>query len=609
VFALGCVFISLNAAWRDRVIRPGPLAQQHAQLLERDGGTANCRACHAAASQSVAGWATSLVVSNSDQPTQSQLCMNCHAKTIASERALAAHNLPVRELEYIGRGAGDWGLGAEKQVACAACHREHHGAAFNLAAMDNAACQSCHQQKYESFASDHPDFGTWPYTRRTRIAFNHASHSGKHFAEKKQAFDCRVCHVTDSSGRVEQLASYDSACASCHDEKIATSLGRGVPMLSLPTLDMAAIKKAGFDTVPWPQRATGDFDGRLPPAMKLLLAADPAAKSAMESLGPGFEFQDVDSDDAVQVAACAVLAKSIRSLFADLGQRGPAAVRERLTPLAANEMREPDVAALVAGLSADTIRGTAAWLPGLDVGKDTWPLVGLNAKKSSDPFLSYDPAGVWSRDDATYLIRYLPAGHADPVLTAWLQLVAASPELQKQPVAAAVFKELSKPTAAGLCASCHSVEQGAGGAIVVNWKGLDRTAEPRGFTKFSHGPHLVLPQLSDCTSCHAIDEAASVAPYADLSPHHFVSEFKPMAKQACAACHRKTAAGDSCQSCHNYHVERVEGWRLATPGAGGDRTASGRLRISDFPPRRVNSLRIGEGGSESAIRNPQSEIR
>jgi hypothetical protein len=148
------------------------------------------------------------------------------------------------------------------------------------------------------------------------------------------------------------------------------------------------------------------------------------------------------------------------------------------------------------------------------------------------------------------------------VLTAWLQVLASTPPLETQPIAAAMFKELSKPTAPGLCASCHSVEQAGGGALVVNWRAYDRTSEPRGFTKFSHGPHLVLPQLGDCTSCHAIDDGATVSPYADLSPQHFVSEFKPMAKQHCAECHTKAAAGDRCQSCHNYHVEEVERWRL-----------------------------------------------
>jgi hypothetical protein len=63
------------------------------------------------------------------------------------------------------------------------CHREHQGAEFDLTAMNDSGCQTCHQQRYESFAADHPDFGAWPYERRTRIAFNHSSHQAKHFPE------------------------------------------------------------------------------------------------------------------------------------------------------------------------------------------------------------------------------------------------------------------------------------------------------------------------------------------------------------------------------------------------------------------------------------------
>ena len=96
--------------------------------------------------------------------------------------------------------------------------------------------------------------------------------------------------MEDSTGHVQLLASYETACASCHDEKIATSVAQGVPMLALPTLDVDALKAAGHDIGPWPEAATGDFDGRLPPMMKLLLAADPAAAEAMTTLGADFEF-------------------------------------------------------------------------------------------------------------------------------------------------------------------------------------------------------------------------------------------------------------------------------------------------------------------------------
>ena len=82
-------------------------------------------------------------------------------------------------------------------------------------------------------------------------------------------------------------------------------MARGVPMFALPTLDVDALREAGHDIGPWPEEATGDFDGRLPPVMKLLLAGDPAAAEAMATLGADFDFFDVDPDDPEQLAACA----------------------------------------------------------------------------------------------------------------------------------------------------------------------------------------------------------------------------------------------------------------------------------------------------------------
>jgi hypothetical protein len=524
--------------------------------------------------------------------------MNCHSKTIPVSQALAGHNLPPNVLLQISRSAKLWKgeapaepsataptaqqelrpPGSGRELACAACHREHHGAQADLTAIDNAACQTCHQQRYASFATDHPGFGAWPYERRTRIIFNHATHGEKHFAEKKQAFDCRKCHVADESGRVERLANFDVSCAGCHDEKIATSIARGVPMLALPTLDIAAIKKAGRDVGDWPAAATGDFDGRLPPMMKLLLAGDPKAAQAMIRLGPNFEFQDIDPDDTEQVAASADIAVGIQSLLAELSLRGSVAVGQRLSAALGRELSKSELTALTANLSNDTLAAAGGWLVSsaspavLAVPTTIAPLA-----KIDQP---YGPAGDWSRDDATFTIRYRPAVHADPVLGSWLELLARTPHLDSQPIAVAMFKELTKTTAPGLCASCHSVEQSAASTLAINWRAYDRTTESRGFTKFTHGPHLVLPQLANCTSCHAVDSAANVtASYADMNPRHFVSDFKPMTKTQCAECHTKTAAGDRCQACHNYHVETPEPWRLESPTHESDDRISRRLRL------------------------------
>jgi hypothetical protein len=621
LLAVGGLFIVLSADWRDAAISPGPLARVHGQILgdapspdpsltERE----NCAACHAAAERGAFGWAASLVVGHGGRPDQSQRCMECHDDTIAAEFALAAHNLPPEALRqisashiadpsWVGRKthskemrsklqvdsvetrpgwSGYLSGGMPEAIACAACHGEHQGAEFDLTAMNDAACQSCHRQQYESFATNHPEFGPWPYERRTRIAFDHASHQAKHFAEKKQGFDCRSCHMEDATGRVQLTASYEAACASCHDKKIATSVARGVPMFALPTLDAEALRAAGHDIGAWPEAATGDFDGRLPPAMKLLLAADPAAAQAMATLGEDFEFLDVDPDDPAHLAASGVIAAAIGQLMQDLTHHGREAMRERLQASLGRDVSDAEVR-LIAGADFEERLQEAQrnWFAeGTSAAGEEAAAVGLGGfeppygtTQSAWP-RAFDPAGKWRFDAARLEIAYQPSAHADPVLASWVELLAATPNITEQPLALAMFQELAKPTAAGLCISCHSVEQ-TGERLTINWRAHDRASEPRGLTKFSHGPHVVLPQLSDCTSCHVIDGGRNTASsYEGWNPQAFASEFVPIGKQQCAACHTAKAAGDACQSCHNYHVEAMEEWR---EGLISDRG----LRIAD----------------------------
>jgi hypothetical protein len=569
---VGIAIICLSANWRDKAIAPGPLARQHAQLMERTGAAANCAACHAAAEQNVAGWMASLVIDHGDRPSQSQLCMKCHAKTISAELALAAHNVPADLLQRIsGDGVRLAAATVEdRSVACSACHREHHGTQVNLTAIDNVACQSCHRQRFESFATDHPDFGIWPYERRTRIAFDHASHRDKHFAEKKKSFNCSTCHTEDATGKVQLTASYEATCAACHDEKISTSVARGVPILALPTMDVAALRAAGFEVGAWPKAATGDFDGRLPPVMKLLLAADPVAAAAMAKLGPDFDFQDVNPKERGQLEACAALAAASRKLSEELAASVDTTIRTRLQSVLGRTIADTEVRMLVGGLSADTLRTAVdGWFAGTKTAA-----TGSNANQA--PFVSkverrptvFAPVGTWFLDDGSLSLRYRPSAHADPVLADWLAVLAATPDLNQRPVPAAMFKELSKANSPGLCASCHSVERNTQNQLAINWRAYDRTAELRGFTKFSHGPHLLLPQLADCTHCHAIDgKASSATAYAGLDPERFVGDFAPISKRQCTECHTAKAAGNACQQCHNYHVERVRDRRFSAAAA------------------------------------------
>lgn len=568
----------LSANWRDGFISPGPLARQHAQLLEQSGTAPQCAACHSAATGGVATWTKTTLLGHGDGPNQSQLCMNCHEQSIDPQLALAAHNLPPADLQQLTKKVSGTFSSAPRELTCAVCHREHHGADFNLAKMNNGSCQACHVQRYESFAGDHPDFGNWPYERRTRIAFDHASHQTKHFTEKNEAFDCQICHVPDATQSAQLLAGYEQSCAKCHDEKIATSLTQGVPMLVLPILDVETLRTAGFNIGSWPEGVTGDFDGRLPPPMKLLLAADPATMKAMTTLGPDFEFIDVDPDDSEQLQAVSDLAIGIRKLLAELSQSGPQAVRARLQKSLGREIGDTQLDALTAGLSVDTLRpAVTAWFPDAEAGKNPWPAPQDTGQDESATERSFAPAGSWTRNDATFSINYNFTGHADPVLAEWLALLVDSPGIHERPWASALLQEMSKPTAPGLCASCHSIEQRGPDDLVVNWRAFDPQDSPRTFTRFSHAPHLTLPTLADCTACHAVDTAANTsASYTDLDPHRFVSDFRPMSKRECATCHTAAAAGDSCQSCHRYHVERTEVEQLDLPASL--RTSSAILR-------------------------------
>jgi hypothetical protein len=373
--------------------------------------------------------------------------------------------------------------------------------------------------------------------------------------------------VEDGTHSVQLLTNYDCACAACHDEKIRTSVGQGIAMLTLPTLDVGAYRKAGLEVGSWPAGATGDFDGRLPPIMKLLLAGDAHTAAALTKLGANFEFADLDTGNVDQLRASAALVDGIRQLLVDLSQNGPEAARVRLQSALARDLTSAELQLLVAGLSIDTVRDAArAWFPNADVGAKGWqsmPSASETEPRTPNPGRPFAQAGAWSRDDATFAVRYLPSDHADPVLGGWLNLIGNTPTTDTQPLVAGAAKELMKPTAPGQCISCHSVDQTTADSLLVNWRPADLTAGSHTFTKFSHGPHLSLPQLADCTSCHALDsQASTAASYADYDPHHFASDFQPLSKQQCATCHTTAAAGDSCQSCHRYHVDRVEEWRI-----------------------------------------------
>ncbi|MEM9185612.1 MAG: hypothetical protein AAGB00_03865 [Planctomycetota bacterium] len=559
LFSLGLLLFLLGSPWRNDVLAPGGLTQAHARLLSPAKDPNRCAACHPGGVDAVLGVAPA----DKLHTTQSQLCVACHESLIDPQLALAAHGLPEAELRRRGDAALQQvaaiglpdGVGNDQGVACAVCHQEHHGPGHSLTAITNQRCQACHAERYDSFAGDHPDFGNWPYQRRTRINFDHNTHASKHYAAAGEAFDCAGCHQ-DAPGRdTKLLVGYTQGCARCHDKGIQASRGEGLAVLALPTLDRAAITAAGEALGPWPQAATGDYDGELPAISKLLLAADPAARAALDRLGADFSFFDLDPDSTADGRDAATLAESLRNLLAEPPRGGHGALLKRAASLATIDA-PGDLAGSLPIVMVQAAR--ARWFGSAATAS---PAVSAFEKAERQP------AGGWLIDDAGLALRYVPRGHGDPLLRAWIDL-AASLDGDDADLGAAALAELAGPKSVGQCATCHSLESrgpslardfsGApGGGAFVNWRAYDARDARRSFTRFSHRPHVTQPELADCSHCHSLDPSAGPqgGAYASLDPRDFVVQFRPLSKAACTGCHKPNAAGVGCAQCHHYHIQ------------------------------------------------------
>ena len=196
--------------------------------------------------------------------------------------------------------------------------------------------------------------------------------------------------------------------------------------------------------------------------------------------------------------------------------------------------------------------------------------------------------GGWMIDRQRMAIVYVPRGHADEWLSRWIELeeMRSLGNSSNNGVG-----EQYSIAMAQQCRRCHDLQPAkkpneslqheswgvsfrqanqnplshellvSGDASNACWKSKRRAANLRQITKFDHTPHLALPKISDCRSCHVLESNPAVflqghATIASASPHE---EFAPMEKAQCAGCHQQNAAGESCTQCHSYHVG-LKGW-------------------------------------------------
>jgi hypothetical protein len=678
MFTLGSVLILFSSPWSKELIAPGSLSSHHAPLAANEKGD-RCAACHAAANGSLASWITGFFSEEKRGLSQSELCLKCHERSIASQFALNPHNVDPAELaafpQRLSAGSPssfghNWlisSVSANHEIACSTCHQEHHGG-DKLTTLTDAQCQTCHSQKFASFEHGHPEFTNYPQNRRSRIAFDHASHFGKHFPEKGQTFDCNQCHVDDSYRNIKRLAPFEQACAQCHNDQVLDSVSDGLVLLSLPMLDMQAIEQAGLNVGTWPLSATGDFDGPLPPIMRVLLLADSEANEVLAVRGSEFDFFDLDAENENDVRDAVKLTWAIKRLIGGLAANGPRELTRRFEKVLGVTVSNDQLSRMISTLDHSVfILLQQAWLPNLatelnasvsqmqgiereirstssDVSfvggthpgnprsdfsepvlsapsnhitespftvasyskrqplvDDDWlavnPLTDLMRGQVSDDnglmqdrvnqlidgvlggeeilgrisanehnrvlFDNLNRSSGWYRNDGTLQISYRATGHADPCLKSWIEFTTRIPSLAERAELKPMMSKILSATGVGQCQSCHTVDRQlddslSTGLLKVNWTAEYRDPAIRGFTKFSHAPHLVHAELKDCSKCHELDpQRTNAHSFVSFDQREVVSNFRPIVKSDCLQCHQPGRTNSSCMTCHHYHVEKL----------------------------------------------------
>ena len=365
---IGVLAMAFSSPSRNEFFSPGPLAQVHAHLL-KEQGTERCATCHGAGSANLGQMIQDALTGGQVfKVSQSHLCLACHSNSLNADQALNPHGANRQDLNEITAAKRTKLAHANQvmptstsdQIACAVCHREHQGSLVNLTSINDAKCQTCHVQAFDQFEGSHHDFQLASQIVADRnITFDHRSHAAKHFKEKGQAFECRSCHVTDSSRVDFRVTSFSTMCAACHQTGLHESLANGISLIQLPTINAQALTNAGYSISEWPKDLQGEFDGALSPLMTLLLMGDPAVKNLLAEQSSSFDFFDIDGQDQRQLRQAAELTKAIARLRGEVIQLGRTGLKNRLLAATGLEISEFDLDRLFWGLGDEQLQISA----------------------------------------------------------------------------------------------------------------------------------------------------------------------------------------------------------------------------------------------------------
>ena len=638
VICFGLLLFLVGSRFHSDMVDAGSVYAGHAEVEA-------CSDCHVSFDRGPAGWLQA-AFATADPVADNEKCLECHKW---GENAANAHTLPRPELanligkfeEISATAPVPWTVQVSRAVfpvpreaengklACGACHKEHEGEDFDLLEVTNARCQSCHQLTFPSFSEDHPEFGDYPYLRRTRIIFDHDSHNRKNFPEKakqgvKPPETCNSCHAPDATGRFMVTADFTDTCALCHSEDIIgeTVAGpKGTPVIAVPELDLETLQERGIAIGEWPEAPLA-FD--VSPYTKLLIAADPTVADDLQVIAET-DLQDLTDASDLELLAVARVAWAIKGLLFDLIISGMGILETQVEASLDSALDTDTVGRLIGHIPQDVIAAAgAAWFPNLkqevvayraarpggevtpqiqgdDANDDlsdnqasgnaqgepalvlaqsgaievqTLPPVDPAAENDALGLPTLDPeewakAGGWYRKD--YILYYRPVGHEDVVMRTWLDISARSFGTPAERYGDELFQLLADKNTPGKCTKCHSVDQQPGGGLEVNWGTFQPNVGESRFTTFVHTTHFSAVGDEGCIACHGLNEDTNYQKsFEQRDPLQFVANFAPMRQETCAECHVEKSAGDTCTQCHQYHI--------------------GEFAIEGIPPTRIDDL-------------------
>lgn len=372
LFSVLAVLMLLSLQHWQFFVQSGPLNQMHANLDE------HCQHCHSAANESPVSWFWRAFNPHSGYE-ESNLCQACH---YMGENALDIHSLEPAKLQSLSDNvvapkqqnppeliairerlqnshlAGLFQTN-EEPIFCATCHQEHSSESFLRGHVSDIQCINCHQLKFNSFSSDHPGLGSYPYKRRTAIVFDHRQHIDNYFNEKKYIEHaknhCEDCHQITPKGFIG-LKSFAQNCLACHEADImgASRSGmKGLEILTIPGIDTETLNATVGQTGEWPADADKELDG----LMALLLG-----QSHAQLVAAVYRRDMLDLTDAgeVQRQQAAELIWVVKTFLAEIARGGQSQWSERFEQLCQCTLNQQQKSALSAALSRESLQAYLA---------------------------------------------------------------------------------------------------------------------------------------------------------------------------------------------------------------------------------------------------------